>query len=84
MQLATRSSIYQLNEDEGVLEFVTNITYVEEVQLAQRLGRKSEGKTFREFDNQGLRCFTVKNGEIENVSGRNAPASHMLPASAWF
>ena len=84
MKLATRSSIYQFNEDEGMLEFVTNITYMNEAQLAQRLGRKSEGKIFREFDSQGLRCFTVKNGGIENVSGRNAPASHMLPASAWF
>ena len=84
MKLATRSSIYRFNENEGVLEFVTNITYMDEAQLTQCLGRKSEGKIFREFDNQGLRCFTVKNGEIENVSGRAAPASHMLPASAWF
>ena len=84
MKFLTRSSIYQFNEAEGVLEFVTNIRYVDESQLAQRLGRKSEGKVFREFDSQGLRSFTVANGSIHAVNGRNVPASHMGPASAWF
>lgn len=84
MKFTTRSSIYLFNEDEGMLEFVTNISYLEEAQLIQRLGRKSEGKLFREFDSQGLRAFTVRNGKVAEVNGLNVPASHMLPAQAWF
>lgn len=84
MKFNTRSSIYRFNEDEGILEFVTNISYLEESQIAQRLGRKSEGKIFREFDSQGLRAFTVRKGKTLEVNGRNVPASHMCPNQAWF
>jgi len=81
----TKATIYSVKE---TLEFITNISYTSDSQVAQRLGKKAIGKVFREFGQDGLRAFTVvttpKGLNLKNLSGQCGPISHFLPASAWF
>jgi len=80
-----KASIYRVKEQ---LEFVTNISYQSDEQIANRLGKKAVGQMFREFGQDGLRAFTVINTpeglNLQSINGRNGPISHMLPNEAWF